>query len=185
MKARSSRYVALLRGINVGGHNKLPMAELTAIFRDAGFRDVATYIQSGNVVFGAAPALAGRIAEVIAGAIERRLGLCITVVVRTAAELARVWASNPFAELTTDHKLLHVMFLGATPAADRAALLDPERSPGDRFALRGRELFVFYPNGAATTRLTNDYVERTLRTSSTARNWRTVGKLVEMCAAPG
>ena len=134
MGRAKSVHVALLRAINVGGRNKLPMAELRALFEDAGCADVRTYIQSGNVVLRASAALARRLPERMAAAIEAELGFRPPIVMRSGAELRAVTAGNPFPDVE-DPKLLHVAFLREVPA--KGLRLDPARSPGDRFALRG------------------------------------------------
>ena len=178
-------HVALLRGINVGGKNLLPMKELVKLFEKAGAVDVATYIQSGNVVFSNPAAALDGFAGEMAAAIEKRFGLRVPVVLRSAKEIAAVLAKNPFLTPRADPKTLHVAFLAAKPAAADAARLDPKRSPGDSFELRGRDLYLHLPNGVAKTKLTNDYLDRTLATVATVRNWNTVGKLVEMSARGG
>jgi len=175
-------HVALLRGINVGGKNLLPMKELVRLFEKSGCVDVATYIQSGNVVFSSPAAALDGFAGEMAAAIEKRFGLRVPVVLRSAQEIAAVLAKNPFLARSPDPKALHVAFLAAKPAAANAARLDPKRSPGDSFELRGRDLYLHLPNGVAKTKLTNDYLDRTLATVATVRNWNTVGKLVEMSA---
>lgn len=175
-------HVALLRGINVGGKNLLPMKELVKLFEKAGAVDVATYIQSGNVVFSTPAAVLDGFEGEMAAAIEKRFGLRVPVVLRSAKEIAEVLAKNPFLTGSADPKTLHVAFLAKKPAAADAARLDPKRSPGDRFELRGRDLYLLLPNGVAKTKLTNDYLDRTLATVATVRNWNTVGKLVEMSA---
>src|SRR5262249_46304854 len=157
-------HVALLRGINVGGKNLLPMKELVELFTKAGCRDVSTYIQSGNVVFRTpAAALDGFEAEMSA-AIDKRFGLGVPVVVPTANELATVLKKNPFLARGADASALHVAFLAKKPAAADAARLDPKRSPGDEFELRGRDLYLHLRNGMAKTKLTSDYLDRTLAT---------------------
>jgi len=175
-------HVALLRGINVGGRNKLPMKELASLFRDAGSREVETYIQSGNVVFEAEPALADRIAGVVSEAIRRDFGLDVPVVTRTEYELARVVDTNPFLEGGGDESILHVAFLADLPDADRVRSLDPNRSPPDEFAVAGREIYLRCPNGMARTKLTNAYFDSRLATVSTMRNWRTVSTLLTMAS---
>jgi uncharacterized protein (DUF1697 family) len=179
---RDGVHVALLRGINVGGNNSLPMDVLVTMFGDTGCREVQTYIQSGNVVFRASAALASRVPSAIAKAVERRFGFRAPIVMRTAAELAAVVQGNPFVRACAgvDEKALHVMFLADRPSAGRLAALDPDRSPGDAFEVHGRETYLLCPNGVARTKLTNDYFDTTLATTSTMRNWRTVLKLVEM-----
>jgi uncharacterized protein (DUF1697 family) len=176
-------FVALLRGINLGGHNKLPMKELVAIFERAGCVDVRHYIQSGNVVFAAKQDLARRIASLVAKDIAREHGFEAPVVVRTAAEIQAIAASNPFlpARGGVDPKTLHVMFLVDEPSRDRAAALDPDRSRPDAFVLQGREVYLSLPNGAARTKLTNAYFDSALGTTSTGRNWNTVLELARMC----
>jgi uncharacterized protein (DUF1697 family) len=173
-------HVALMRGINVGGRNKLPMKDLARLFADAGCDDVHTYIQSGNVVFRASPALARRIPKRIAASVSERFDLDVPVIVRSATELHKAASRNPFLRAGKPTEALHVMFLADTPAAARVAALDPDRSPPDAFAVRGREIYLYCPGGVARTRLTNAYFDSRLATTGTGRNWRTVLKLVEM-----
>ncbi len=177
-----STYVALLRGINVGGKNRLAMKDLAALCEGLGCGEVRTYIQSGNVVFTAPARAAGGLAAGLSAAIAGAHGLTVPVVLRGADELAAVVAGNPFLTGDVDAARLHVAFLGAAPAADRAARLDPERSPPDAVALVGRDLYMHLPNGVARSKFTNDYLDRTLGTVSTLRNWATVLKLAEMAA---
>lgn len=173
-------YVALLRGVNVGGKNKLPMRDLTAMFTLAGCEAVETYIQSGNVVFKAGAALAARIPTLITSGIEERFGYRVPVVVRTVEELRDVVRGNSFLSAGVDAERLHVAFLADVPEGDRAAQLDPDHSPPDAFQVRGREIFLYCPNGLARTKLTNDYFDSKLATTSTVRNWRTVLALLTM-----
>jgi uncharacterized protein (DUF1697 family) len=173
-------YVALLRGVNVGGKNMLPMKDLCAMFTGAGCSEVATYIQSGNVVFVAREALARRVPGLIAGKIDERFALRIPIVTRTADELAEVVRRNPFLRAGADTKMLHVAFLESAPGKAEVASLDPDRSPPDVFAVRGREVYLHLRNGAGRTKLTNDYLEKKLGTTSTLRNWATVLKLAEL-----
>ena len=178
-------YVALLRGINVGGNRKVPMARLREVVSEAGFGDVRTYIQSGNIVVTSpsrsVAAITGRLEEAIAGA----FGFSVPVVVRSAAQLDAVLAGNPFLvprpRAGAEH--LHVMFLSGVPDPPRVAALDPERSPHDEFELRGQELYLHCPRGVADSKLTNDYLVRTLGVQATGRNWRTVTALHELAAS--
>ena len=181
--ADGQRYVALLRGVNVGGRNKLPMADLRDIFSAAGYSAVQTYIQSGNVVFEAEQDLAGRTPEIVTESIRRRFGYETVVVVRSREELRQVAASNPF-DTSGDPRFLQVAFLGDTPDAEAVSRLDPQRSPPDAFAVRGRHVYLHYPSGVARSKLTNEYLAAQLQTASTMRNWRTVLKLLELADAP-
>ena len=171
--------IALLRGVNVGGKNKLPMKDLADIFRAAGCTDVATYIQSGNVVFRARAAIAREIPARIAAAIAEQHEIHTVVVMRTAAEWAEMVSNNPFATRSADPQALAVAFLADTPSAARIAALDPRRSPPDEFAVRGADVYLRLPNGFARTKLTNAWFDAQLATTSTARNWRTVLELLE------
>ncbi len=172
-------YVALLRGINVGGKNVLPMGDLTRLFVEAGCAHVRTYIQSGNVVFAASATGARKVPMLVEAAIEREFGFVASIQTRSAAEMRAVVAGNP---LLTDHDepALAVMFLAQAPTAKQTAALDPERSPGDIFAVRGREIYLACPDGFARTKLTNAWFDSRLGTISTARNWRTTAKLTHL-----
>ncbi len=174
-------YVALLRGINVSGHNKLPMADLRRLLEALGYEAVATYIQSGNVVF-TSPAKEADVARDIAAAIKDEFGFDVPVVVRSRAQLTKVLVHNPYLEANADPSKLHVTFLASKPAAASIATLDPERSTPDEFTVRGREIFMFLPNGMGRSKLTTDYFERRLGTSATAWNWNTVNKLLDLMA---
>lgn len=176
----SRPYAALLRGINVGGRNKLPMRDLAALFVEVGCEDVRTYIQSGNVVFRAPPELTDGLPAQITAAIAASHGFQIPVVMRTASDFDRIFRSNPFLAAGADPAKLHVGFLADTPDSARVAALNPDRSPPDAFAVCGNEIYLHFPAGVARSKLDNAYFDRTLNTVCTIRNWRTVGKLHEM-----
>ena len=172
--------IALLRGINVGGRNKLPMAQLRTIVEGIGGLDVRTYIQSGNVVFTAPQSIARRAATTLSDALEREAGISSPVTLRTAEEMQEIVASNPYLVPGQDQGHLHVGFLADQPSAAAVAGLDPDRSPQDEFTVRGREIYLRCPNGLARTKLTNAYFDSRLETTSTVRNWRTTLKLLAM-----
>lgn len=173
-------YLALLRGINVGGKNKLPMKDLVRTFQQAGCESVSNYIQSGNIVFDAVPSVAAGLPERIADRIAEEFGIRVPVVLRTAQELAAVVQANPYVATGVDEAELHVYFLAGVPDPPRVAALDPGRSPPDTFAVIGREVYLRLPQGMARTKLTNAYFDSRLATISTARNWRTVRTLLEL-----
>ncbi len=175
-----SAYVALLRGINVAGKNRLPMRDLAPMFERVGCEAVQTYIQSGNVVFKATTALAARVLALVSDGIEERFGYRVPLVLRTAEELRDVVESNPFLRADSDVGKLNVAFLADVPERNRVEALDPDRSPPDEFQVLGREVFLHFPNGTARSKLTNHYFDLTLATTSTIRNWRTVTKLLAM-----
>jgi len=176
------RHVALLRGINVGGKNMLPMKELVKVFVAAGCGDVMTYIQSGNVVFSASAKVVEGLGSFVASRVEKQFGLRIPVVLRTAAEMEAVIRGNPFLAAGVGEEMLHVCFLADLPDADSVAGLDAGRSAPDEFAVVGREIYMCLANGVSGTKLTNAYFDSKLKTVSTMRNWRTVLKLGEMVA---
>jgi uncharacterized protein (DUF1697 family) len=175
--------VALLRGINVGGKNLLPMKDLAGLFEEAGCAGVRTYIQSGNVLFTASRAGAERLPGLIAKGIADRFGYQVPVLLRTVEELDETIRHNPFLEAGAPETWLHVLFLAKQPDAGRVAALDPLRSPPDAYAVRGQEIYLQCPNGAGNSRLTNAYFDSRLATVSSARNWRTVRNLIELAQA--
>ena len=176
-----SRHVALLRGINVGGKNMLPMKDLVGMFVAVGCEDVTTYIQSGNVVFSAQAKIVAGLGSLISKRVEEQFGLRVPVVLRTATELKKVIRSNPFLQVgTADELILHVAFLADKPGAGLVAGLDAGRSTPDEFVVVGREIYMQLVKGVAGTKLTNAYFDSKLKTVSTMRNWRTVLKLAEL-----
>lgn len=168
------RYIALLRGINVGGRNRVPMAELRATVEDLGHAEVSTFIQSGNVIFTSETATTTSELE---GAIERRFGLAITVVVRTPEQLQQVVTANPFPD--ADPTTLHVGFMAHEPASPAVAGLDSAGLEPERFAIVGAELYLHLPGGIGRSKLPA-YLDRRLKVPTTVRNWNTVAKLVEL-----
>jgi uncharacterized protein (DUF1697 family) len=169
--------VALLRGINVGGNNKVPMADLRALCTALGYANVETYIQSGNVVFDAS----GSEAEVVAAmeaALLTTFGLTLSVVVRSAAELVEIVARNPFPN-ETDGTKLHVTCFASPLPASTVAKLDPGVAPPDAFVLDGRDMYLHLPGGMGTSKLAV-HIGQKLGKLGTTRNWNTVLKLVEM-----
>jgi len=179
----ASAYVALLRGINVGGKNMLPMKDFAAMLAKAGCTDVRTYIQSGNAVFRCSPELARRIPDLIVEAIAKKFRFRVPVILRSGKEVRAAMEANPFVKSVADTKMLHVGFLADRPDPSRVAGLDPQRSPGDTFQVLDREIYLHVPNGMGKTKLSNTYFDSKLDTISTFRNWRTVQTLVEMAEA--
>ena len=164
--------VVLLRGINVGRANRLPMHVLTRCLQEAGCEDVRTYLQSGQAVVRAHP-------HGLADRVRAALPLDVVVVVRTGEQLADVVARNPFPERTSEPKRLHVAFLTSEPdPADVAAL--GSRHGADRMVADGAHLYVAYGGGSQESTLTGPLVDRRLKVVSTWRNWTTVTKLAEL-----
>jgi uncharacterized protein (DUF1697 family) len=173
-------YVALLRGINVGGKGKVPMADLRALVEGCGFEDVATYIQSGNVVCTApgrrsADAVAGQLEEALA----ERYPFAPQVVVRTRRQLEAIVAGNPFIERGEDEAVQHVTCF---PSSVKPTLeVDLDRYAPEEAIARGHELYLHLPGGMGTSKLAAD-LARKHKANGTTRNWRTMQKLVELAA---
>ncbi len=174
-------FVALLRSINVGGRNKIAMADLRDLVASLGYGDVTTYLQSGNVTFTGSGSSA-RVASRIEQAIEASLGLTVPVIARSSSEWRRVVEGNPYADRGFDPKTVHVTFLGRRPDKKKVAeLCDLAGQFGDdELEVAGAEVYLHCPGGYGETKLHNAYLERRLETTATTRNWRTVGALTEM-----
>ncbi|MFB7636993.1 DUF1697 domain-containing protein [Streptomyces sp. NPDC056149] len=179
-----SRQIALLRGINVGGHNAFPKARQLELARSLGFQEVSVLLQTGNLVFADPGTPPERTARRIEEGILAELGLTVPVVVRTRDELAAVVARNPFPSAVPEPKTLHVTFLSEVPA-DTARLdaLDQAAFAPDRFQLRGRELYLWCPQGIGRSKLADAVGRARLGVTATARNWNTVTKLLALAAA--
>ncbi len=184
-QTRCARYVALLRGINVGGKHILPMKHLSGIFNDAKCGDVQTYIQSGNVIFSAPAGGVEKIPQLIARNIESQFGFPVPVILRSSDEIARVLRDNLFLKAGAPEKLLSVYFLADAPTKSAVAELDPKRSTPDEYRVVGREIYMHLPNGMGRSKLTSAYFDSQLSTVATARNWATVTKISEIMQSVG
>lgn len=172
--------VAFLRGINVGGRARVPMADLRVLAATVGLDDVRTYLQSGNLLFAMPSGGTEHLMGDLERAISERFGLTVRVLMRTIADLSAIVAANPMPGATANGSKLHVVFLAGTPSAEAVAALDADRSPPDVFAVLGGEIYVHYPEGSGRSKLTLEYFERRLGVAGTARNWNTVTKLVAL-----
>lgn len=170
--------IALLRGVNVGGNRKVPMAELRALFVDAGFENVTTYIQSGNVVFAHRKRSPDALEADLEARIQAAVGFDVSVVVRTAHQWDGVVRNNPFPGV--EPTKLHVAFLKSDPAPDWADAIDVAAFAPEELVLVGRDLYLHLPNGMGRAKLPPTL--RALRTPTTARSWQTVMKLQELAS---
>jgi uncharacterized protein (DUF1697 family) len=176
-----SVFVVMLRSINVGGRNKVGMADLRALVTSLGFADVESYVQSGNLVLaggGTPPSVAATIKDGLA----RELSVSVPVIVRDEDQFAQVFRSNPLGDLDDDPTRLHVTFFDRPPAADRVATLDELAGTfgGDQVRVIGPDAYLHCPGGYGRTTLTNSFLERKLGGEATTRNWRTVTALAQM-----
>lgn len=178
-----TRCVALLRGINVGGHARVAMADLQAMFVALGFEDAKTFIQSGNVVFSCADGPPAGLGAKLEKRLASDLGVPARVILRTAEDLAEIVAGNPFAKRKADPSRFAVTFLAERPDAKRAASLVVPPGEDAELRLAGREVYLHIPQGFARTKLTNAYIESRLEVAATARNWHTVLKLLNLASS--
>ncbi len=174
------KYIAFLRGINVGGKNKVKMETLREVFAALEFQNVVTYINSGNVIFEAAKTDDRSLAAKIETAIENEFALKITVIVRTMAEIQKIVENNPFAGQFEDDKDLHVLFLNEKLSNEKRDLLLSNNNENEMFAVQNREIFCLLRVSVLDSLMGKDYIGKKLKVPATARNWRTVNKVSEM-----
>jgi uncharacterized protein (DUF1697 family) len=175
-----TRHIALLRGINVGGHNKVPMAQLRSALEAAGFDDVKTYVQSGNVALSAAERSPAKVARAVEKAIADAFGFDIAVVVRSRDEIAALVAEDPLGDVATNPKYRIVVFLADKLDRERLADIDPAAFAPEAFALRDYEIVMWAPDGQRDSKLVKTLTEKRTGVTGTARNWRTVEKLLDL-----
>ena len=173
--------IGLLRAVNLGGHNSVKMEQLRQLCNALGFEDVATYVQSGNVVFRTRLA-APKAAKTLEDAIEKEFGFRSDVIARTRDEMRDVVARNPFAMDGRDASKLLVLFLAVDPGLEVREGLGAIPTAGEEVKALGREVFIYYPEGMGRSKL-SAAMDKVLRVKGTGRNWRTVTKLLAMAEA--
>jgi uncharacterized protein (DUF1697 family) len=173
------RYVAWLHAVNLGSHNKVPMTWLREAAEQAGFTGVATYLQSGNLVF-ASPAKPAEVRDRVAGLIRDGLGLEVEVTVRTRPELQRVVARNPMSDRVAEPSKLHVNFLTGKPDPAGVGAIDKARYAPDEFIVSGTEIYLWFPNGAGRSKLATLPWGNRIGVGGTARNWRTILAVLDL-----
>ena len=167
--------IGLLRGVNLGPHRRMKMEDLRAVCSSCKLQDVQTYVQSGNLVFRTGDTDLPSLAKRLEGAIERKFGFQSDVVLRTAEEWRDAMARNPFAgRAGIEPAKLHVTFLSSHPAGSLEAI----KAGPEEMRLDGRELYIYFPDGAGRSKLTQPVFDRALKVSGTARNWNTVAQLL-------
>ncbi len=176
--------IAILRGINVSGKNKIPMAELKALYEKAGFKNVATYIQSGNVVFSSSEKASKDLEEKIQQLVFKKWKYSVPVIVRSAEELQTVVDRNPFLKMKgIDLEKLHVTFLAENPTKENLDKIKAYIYSPDEFIIDGREVYLSCPGGYGNTKLSNTFFENKLKATATTRNLRTVNELLRLSRA--
>lgn len=174
------RYIALLRGINVGGNTMIKMTELKALFEQCGFENVVTYINSGNLAFDSRKAAEEKLVAKIEKAVAGHVGKQVAVMVRERDAIKKVLANNPFAGQFESHKEMHVLFLREPLTDEQVQQLRSMTPEGERFAASGHEIYCHLPLGVAESFLGRGQFEKKLKVSVTARNWRTAEKLADL-----
>jgi uncharacterized protein (DUF1697 family) len=173
--------ILMLRGVNVGGHNVFKMDALRTLYESLGFRNVESYVQSGNVVFSSEAQSLAALAKQIGDGIEKRFGFRPDLILRTPSDLKSVIARNPFARRQDlDPRKLHVMFLADNPQKEALQQIAELKTDPEELRISGRELYMYFHNGMGRSGLSLNKIEKILSTPGTARNWNTVEKLLEM-----
>ena len=179
-------YIALLRGINVGPHRRMKMEKLCASCAALGFKNVKTYIQSGNVVFQAAKLSSSAASKKLAAQIVKDFGFSAEVISRTADEMNQIIEGNPLLkEPGVDLSKLHVVFLAETPASPAVKKLEAITLSPDKVRHRGKEIYFYFPNGVSGSSIWKHNLDRVLSVSGTMRNWNTVNTLHKMAVECG
>ncbi|WP_374776407.1 DUF1697 domain-containing protein [Streptomyces sp. NBC_01310] len=180
----TKKYAALLRGINVGGSKKVPMAELRALLEGLGHGDVQTYLQSGNAVFSSAKKDPGRLARELEKTIEAHFGFRVACLVVDGAYLRAVADACPFPAAELEGKQLHATFFSEQPGAERFAALDEAAYLPEEYRLGDHVLYLYAPNGLGRSKLAEALAKPAVvkGIDATTRNWNTVAKLVELTA---
>ena len=172
--------ISMLRGVNLGAHNRIKMDELRALYESLKFEGPKTYVQSGNVVFRTKETNVEKVAKKIRTGIEKKFGFSPEVIVRSTDEMRKAIAATPFAGRDLEPSKILVTFLAAEPGPEALAKMSDLKKYPEELHLRGRELFIYFPNGAGKSKLPWSQVERLVKVTGTARNWNSVVALLKM-----
>jgi uncharacterized protein (DUF1697 family) len=174
-------YIALLRGINVSGKHPIKMNNLIDLLENIGLENVMTYIQSGNIIFDSNINDSAKIGKAIEAKIKQEYGFDVPVLVRTVADFKEIYQNNPFVkEKNLELEKLHVTILAALPEKEKLEKLNGFESGDDEYLIFNDLIYLYCPNGYGTTKYSNTFFENKLRIPATTRNWKTVGKLMEL-----
>jgi uncharacterized protein (DUF1697 family) len=174
-------HVAMLRGINLGPRRRVPMADLRTLLTEAGYEDVRTYVQSGNIVLRS-PAKPAEVERELQTIISERFGFAVPAIVRGRAQLAAIVKADPLGDVADDPKRYVVTFLAENPAAEVVHRLEALATDSELFTNAGREMYTWHPDGQARSKLAAALTGKALGANATARNWTTVATLLEMAA---
>ena len=176
------RYISILRGINVSGHKKIKMVDLKSLYELLGFQNVATYIQSGNVIFDAAINNKADLKAKIEEAIDRRYKFHVPLEIRTYREIGDIIENCPFGsvDLVEDGTKVLVTFLSSTPPKVRVSDIQKHVVAPEKLVVKGKEVYLYCPNGYGKSKLSNTFLEHKLGVEATTRNWKSIHKLYEL-----
>lgn len=172
-------YISILRGINVSGKNIIKMEALKRLFESLGFQNVTTYVQSGNVIFSSALSDVKKIEKLITSQIEKDFGLKIPIIVLTREELKQCIEGNPLIK-NRDEAFLHLTFLAERPIDCKKERIKDEKMENEEIEISERVVYLFCPNGYGKTKLTNTFLEKTLKVTATTRNFKTTNQLLKI-----
>lgn len=170
--------ITMLRGINVSGQKKIKMNELKNLYESLGFKQVQTYIQSGNVIFTTSLTDTSEIVNKIEEKIQQVFGYCVTIIPRTRDELESIVKKNPFKD--KDLSKVHVSFLSSDQFDYSEEELLKTKTGDEEFQILDKEIYLFLPHGSGRTKLTNNFFERKLGSKATTRNWKTINKIIDI-----
>jgi uncharacterized protein (DUF1697 family) len=176
-------YISMLRGINVGGHNQIKMDALRDLYASLKLENPQTYVQSGNVIFRAKEKNEAQLKNKIQDAIEKKFKFRPEIILRSTGEMRKALAASPFAKRNLEPAKILVTFLTAEPAGETQPVLDSLKHHPEELHLIGRELYIYFPNGAGKSKLPWSQVERLFKVTGTARNLNSVGKMLAMAEA--
>lgn len=172
-------FLSILRGINVSGQKKIPMTELRILYEELNFKNITTYIQSGNVVFKSTNFI--DLPKKIEQKIFERYNFNVPVIIRTPDEMQSIVEKNPFLKLKdVDLSKLHVVYLVDNPKQENIDKLKSYNYEPDIFSVSGKEVYLYCPNGYGNTKLTNNFFENKLKVTATTRNWNTTNQLFKI-----
>ncbi|MFV1977275.1 MAG: DUF1697 domain-containing protein [Candidatus Scalindua sp.] len=178
------RYISILRGINVSGQKKIKMADLKSLYESSGFENVETYIQSGNVIFESSDKNTANLKKTIEDAIQKKYKFYVPVEIRTKLEFKNIIKNSPFGsiDLEKDGTKVLVTFLATKPAKNRITDVLKYVILPERLVIKGKEIYLYCPNGYGKSKLSNTFLEKKLGVKATTRNWKSVQKLYELSA---